>query len=140
MSSKHPLLGTKDHVIPKSVAPGLRNNLKPAHRYCNQLKGNKELTDEEILACRSYILSVAIANKALAKEMSGGQLPVFYSKIAIRSHLSLAVRKNLAHWFAERSGFRVCPDGSISILNTTISFKSYYQVHRHAIWRALFDD
>lgn len=41
VSSSHPLFGTVDHIIPVSVkGQNVPSNRQPAHRVCNQTKGN----------------------------------------------------------------------------------------------------
>jgi len=53
---KHPLFGTKDHIVPRSKG-GTNNasNLAPAHYYCNQEKGVKEVTPQMMLRCTRVI-------------------------------------------------------------------------------------
>ena len=53
---KHPLFGTKDHVVPRSKGgTNDASNLAPAHYYCNQEKGVKEVTPQMMLYCTRVI-------------------------------------------------------------------------------------
>jgi HNH endonuclease len=48
VSHRHPLFGTVDHVIPRSVGGSNKTENKvAAHRRCNMVKGNKHLLDLE---------------------------------------------------------------------------------------------
>jgi len=48
-----PLGLTKDHVIPKSKGgKNTKDNLLPAHRICNHIKDDRDLTDELREECR----------------------------------------------------------------------------------------
>lgn len=47
-SSKHPLFGTVDHVIPRSRGGSNRlDNRRAAHRLCNSIKGNLDLSEHQ---------------------------------------------------------------------------------------------
>lgn len=48
----HPLFGTIDHVVPRSLG-GLdtADNRKPAHRICNSLRGVEDITEDLKVAC-----------------------------------------------------------------------------------------
>ena len=49
---------TRDHVVPKSKGGSNElSNLRPAHRYCNGYRGDRDLTDGIRAATRSYILA-----------------------------------------------------------------------------------
>lgn len=58
ISQKHPLLGTVDHVVPVSKGGQLLfNNKKPAHRCCNGVRGNQDITDELRQKCMHAALA-----------------------------------------------------------------------------------
>src|SRR5258708_6773521 len=83
-SSRHPLFGTVDHVIPRSRngADALNNRL-PAHRLCNQQKGDHMVHREEF-----------------ALELCGRVLPLLESvgcKVTQRMQRA-AIRRVLGAW------------------------------------------
>jgi len=56
VTPKHPLFGTKDHVVPKCAGgTNAKANLAPAHYYCNRKKGNGVVTHELMLHCSNTI-------------------------------------------------------------------------------------
>ena len=51
VSPAHPLFGTVDHTIPRSRSgPDTLHNRGPAHRLCNQEKGNRMINPEAFAA------------------------------------------------------------------------------------------
>lgn len=58
IAQRHPLLGTVDHIVPVSKGGNLLfNNKKPAHRCCNGIRGNQDITDGVREKCVHAVLS-----------------------------------------------------------------------------------
>lgn len=50
------LYATRDHLIPKSLGGGNGENLRPAHRFCNSLRGSGSIDDGFRYACKLRLL------------------------------------------------------------------------------------
>jgi 5-methylcytosine-specific restriction endonuclease McrA len=89
VSPSHPLFGTIDHTIPRSKnGPDRVSNRAPAHRLCNERKGNAVIDPEEFAAERH-------------KEVIP-LLESFGRKIRRRDRLA-AIRRVIAAWAQARS-------------------------------------
>lgn len=76
-SANHPLFGTVDHVVPKSLTsmPKLPHNKLPAHRLCNSAKGSTYPIERNLrLTCHERVLRILTVNRTWLRWCSPRQL------------------------------------------------------------------
>lgn len=129
VNSNHPMFGTIDHVVP--ISKGGKDcaaNRKPAHRLCNQWKGDLEITPRIQERCISHM-------SMLHKNKYPKTKTIIRQKGEDQFIMLTAVRKRLSAWYAVKIGLTVQESGGIGeLVHNLQSWRSFYQENKDAIW------